>query len=201
MLNKQVRELGLRQLATVETKSDNLGEWKTWLASYQFDKKHPDDRYVWLTCVLALQAVNTGNFGVGCILTDSYGNVVVQAHNQVFNPYFRSDRHAEMVVMDEFEDTHQEVTGLEGYTLYTSLEPCPMCLSRLITSGVGKILYAVADPTGGMVHKIKDLPEIWTQLAQRQIFDQARCTQDLTNAANCIFLVNADELNEELKKR
>ena len=103
--------------------------------------------------------------------------------------------------MDEFEDTHQKVVGLEGYTLYTSLESCPMCLSRLITSGIGKILYAAPDPTGGMIHKMKDLPEVWTQLAQRQVFGRAQCTQDLTNAANCIFLLNANELNEELKRR
>jgi len=63
--------------------------------------------------------VASGNFGVGCIIVDVYGNVIVQGHNEVFHPYFRSDRHAEMVVMREFEDKQlifQRYKGLH-YTL------------------------------------------------------------------------------------
>lgn len=196
-----IRKLGLQRLAVIDPKSVGVGRWKTWLTDYQFNDEYPDDGYIWLTCVLALEAVDTGNFGVGCILIDRGGDVVVQAHNKVFDPYFRSDRHAEMVVMDELEDTQRKMTKLEGYVLYTSLESCPMCLSRLITSGVKTVLYAAPDITGGMVHKMKNLPPVWIDLAKRQVFRQAKCSQDLTNAANQIFLLNADELNEKLKSR
>ncbi|MDL5503021.1 MAG: nucleoside deaminase, partial [Candidatus Methanoperedens sp.] len=110
------------------------------LLDYKFNDACPDDKYVWLKNVLALKGVDSGNFGVGCILVDFHGNVVVQGHNEVFNPYFRSDRHAEMVVMDEFEDTHRDIPMIQGFTLYTSLESCPMCFVRLITSGVNKVL-------------------------------------------------------------
>lgn len=191
--------MGLQQLATIDPKSIDIGKWKTWLTNYEFNDRHPDDRYVWLTCVLALKAVDTGNFGVGCILIDCGGNIVVWAHNKVFNPYFRSDRHAEMVVMDKLEDTNRKINKLTNYILYTSLESCPMCLARLITSGANTVLYAAPDITGGMVHKMKDLPPIWIELAKRQVFSQAKCSQDLINAANQIFLLNADELNEKLK--
>jgi hypothetical protein len=65
------------------------------------DPKYTDDSYAWLTCALALQGVATGNFGVGAILVDDGGNqILAQGHNEIFNPRFRSDRHAEMVVMD-----------------------------------------------------------------------------------------------------
>jgi len=199
--NERIRELGLKELETIDPGSADIGKWKTWLADYEFNDEYPDDRYVWLTCVLALEAVNTGNAGIGCILIDGGGNVLVRGHNGVFNPYFRSDRHGEMVVMDEFEDTHQNITKLQGYTLYTSLESCPMCLTRLISSGVNTVLYAAPDAAYGMVRKMEQLPPPWIELAERQTFGQAKCSQDLVNAANHIFLLNIDELNEKLRSR
>jgi len=201
MASGQIRQLGLGQLAIIDPKNVDVRQWKAWLTDYQFDDRYIDDRYVWLTCVLALKAVNTENFGVGCILIDDNRNMVVWGHNEVFNPHFRSDRHAEMVVMDNFEDIHHGVTSMEGYTLYTSLESCPMCLARLITSGINTVLYAAPDEDGGMVHKVNDLPPVWVELAGDRFFNQAKCSQDLVNAANKIFLLNADELNRKLKNR
>ena len=76
-----------------------------------------------------------------------------------------------------------------------------MCLARLIISGIGTIKYATADLTGGMVHVIKKLPEVWLQLASRQTFAQADCSVRLSEMAKEIFLLNADELNQNLEQR
>ncbi len=54
---------------------------------------------------------------------------------------------------------------------------------------------------GGMVHKMKYLPQFWIDLVTGQIYSQAECSQELTNIANEIFLYNADELKEKLKNR
>ena len=201
MTSGRIRQLGLEQLATIDPKNVGISRWKTWLNDYQCDDRYADGRYVWLACVLALKAVHTENFGVGCIFIDRDGNIVAWGHNEVFNPHFRSDRHAEMVVMDSFEDTDQGITSMEGYTLYTSLESCPMCLARLITSGINTVLYAAPDEGGGMVHKVNDLPPVWVELAGGRFFGQAKCSQDLVDAGNHIFLLNADELNKKLKSR
>jgi cytosine deaminase len=106
-----------------------------------------------------------------------------------------------MVVMDEFEDTNQNILNPGGFTLYTSLESCPMCLTRLITSGVSRILHAASDIEGGMVHKMKYLPQFWIDLVAGQVYSQAKCSQELINIANEIFLYNADELKEKLKNK
>lgn len=201
MINEQIRGLGLRELAKIDPKNKDTSKFKARLTEYKFNNKYPDDSYIWLTDILALKAIDSGNFGVGCILTDVNGNVVAYGHNEVFNPYFRSDRHGEMVVMDEFEDTHQNITELEGFTLYTSLESCPMCLIRLITSGIKRILHAAPDMEGGMVHKMKYLPGFWIELIGRQVFSQAECSQELIDTAAEIFLYNADELKEKIKER
>ena len=201
MTNEQIREIGLEQLAKNVPQSDSLSKWKTWLTDYQFNDECPDDGYVWLTCILALEGVNTGNDGVGAILLDGDGNIVSQGHNETFKPYFRSDLHAEMVVMNKFEDSHKEINNLKNKTLYTSYEPCPMCLTRLIISGVNRVLCAVQNMDDGLFQRMEDLPKNWIDLAKWQDFGQASCSQALTDAAKDIFYITDKERKEKLTNR
>lgn len=195
------RRTGLRRLAITPAKRDLIARWRQKLQDYTPQDAHPDDDYVRQTCFLAIEAVEDGDFGIGCIMLGPNGKLVSAGHNELFNPYFRSDRHGEMVVMDRFEEANQQVTSMEGYTLYTSLESCPMCMARLITSGVETVLYAAADPTGGMVHLMNNLPPVWIQLAKRQTWGVANCAPYLAQAANEIFMINAAELNTILENR
>lgn len=39
--------------------------------------------------------------------------------------------------------------NLKGFTVYSTLEPCLMCLSMLMTTRVSKIVFACKDPYGG----------------------------------------------------
>lgn len=199
MKDEVIRTSGSKELEKIGFNNMDVSKMKTYLLDYEFNLDYPDDRYVWLTNVLALKAVDAGNFGVGCILVDGRGNVVNQGHNEVFNPYFRSDLHAEMVVMDNFENMHPDFTDMKDHTLYTSLESCPMCLVRLITSGVRKILHAAPDIRGGMVHVFEDVPEFWSDLSGGKVFSQAACSQEMIDAAGKIFLLNVDELVEKIK--
>lgn len=183
------------------SKPNTINNWKKWLENYQPNFKYPDEIFALEVCKLALQAVELGNFGIGSILVDANSNIIVKEHNQVFNPYFHSARHGEMVVMDSFEEKYKEVTSMRGYTLYTSLESCPMCMSRLITSGCEKVIHVANDPTGGMVHLQKNLPSVWIELAKRQTFAKAECSIELEEAAHFIFMLNVKELNERLRQR
>src|SRR5262245_23051180 len=97
---------------------------------------HQDQLLGLIACQEALAAARQGNFGVGAVLVDAHGTVVAQGQNAVFYPRFRSDLHAEMVVMTAFEEQHPEADNMRGYTLLSSLEPCPMCLARLLAAGV-----------------------------------------------------------------
>lgn len=40
-------------------------------------------------------------------------------------------------------------SNLKGFTVYSTLEPCLMCLSMLMTTRVSRIVYACRDPYGG----------------------------------------------------
>jgi len=196
-----IYKFGFRLLNEIDEKNNDLSKWKEKLSKYKILEDCVDDKYSWVTCILALQAVNLGNFGVGSIIVNKDGEIVTHGHNEVFEPYFRSDNHAEMVVMNKFEKEHKEFNNFKGYVLYTSLESCPMCLARLITSGIEEVLHVAADDDGGMVHKISDLPPIWISLAKRQIFRKAKCSKYLMESAKGIFLINTEKLDRKLSKR
>lgn len=201
MGDMSVREKGMLQLEKFQPNTEEEKQQRDWLLHYQFETNFIDDDYAWLACILALKAVGEGNFGIGCVLIDQNGKVEIEGYNKVFFPYFRSDRHGEMMVINAFENKYKGKKGLDKYVLYSSLESCPMCLTRLITSGIGKVSYLASDMTGGMVHKIKDLPEVWHELSEKQVFDQAKCSSKLIDGAFKIFLLNAEELNGKIMKR
>jgi tRNA(Arg) A34 adenosine deaminase TadA len=194
-----VNALGQEMLTAVHPATAEITAWKTFLENYRpAPDLFGDDAYIWLTCVLALKAISSGNFGVGSVLADARGQVVAYGHNQMFAPYFRSDLHAEMVTMNVFEDRCRDCLDLIGYRLYSSLEPCPMCTVRLISSRVAAIKYAAADLRGGMARQMKQLPEFWADLGSGKNFTQAACSEVLENAAQQILMLNLDELAAKL---
>ena len=86
-------------------------------------------------------------------------------------------------------------------TLYVSLEPCPMCLSRLKLAGVGRVRYLASDAAGGMVHLHDRLPPIWRLLNPDQDFDQANVSPALSRLAVRLFQVNLRSLRRRLLNR
>jgi tRNA(Arg) A34 adenosine deaminase TadA len=181
--------------------TNSINYWKDFIELYKENSMLSDDFFALETCKLALEAVESGNFGIGSIIVNSQGVIISRGYNQVFHPYFRSDRHGEMVAMGNFEDQYREVTTMKGYTLYTSLESCPMCMTRLITSGCEKVIHIADDPLGGMVNLKDNLPPIWIELTQRQTFAKAKCSKEIEEAAQQIFMLNVEELNDLLEKR
>jgi tRNA(Arg) A34 adenosine deaminase TadA len=201
MNHESIRELGQQRLHSLRAIGGVVGHWRTFLVDYQPQAQHSDDSYAWLTCTLALEGVAGDNFGVGAILVDAGGQVVAEGHNQVFYPYFRSDRHAEMVVLEGWEEGRPQVPWPGGLALYTSVESCPMCLVRLACADVGRVLFAAEDPIGGMVRRMNDLPPVWLELAQRKTFAQAECSPELAHTAAQIFQINLQELNARLRRQ
>jgi tRNA(adenine34) deaminase len=160
----------------------------------------PDDRMGERVCMEALEAVREGNYGVGAVLADESGAVLVRTHNQVFEPAFRSDGHAEMVAVSLLEEQHPEIPPA-SLTLYVSLEPCPMCMARLKLAGIGKVRFLSPDPAGGMVHRHQSMPPIWRLLNPGQDFAPADVSPGLRRLAGRIFQVNLRALRRRLVER
>lgn len=71
--------------------------------------------------------------------------------------------------------------------LYAFVEPCPMCLARIINTRLKKVYYAAADPTGGMAQRFQNLQPFWQELAMGSIFGPARCSPELSALAKALF--------------
>lgn len=176
-----------------------LGEIESQVNAYIPGKSCPDDPFVLVTLQEAIAAIREGNGGIGaCLVREATGEIVERGHNRQYEPYFRSDLHAEMDLLTRYEEKvrgrRQGVgipTGvqrkMEGLVLYTSLEPCPMCLTRLINAGVKKVYFGAPDPTGGMARKIRNLPSFWQDRASGQTFEPARCSTHLKLLAGQLF--------------
>ena len=200
-LHNANRAMTIRIFAVVKSTGDMLNELKAKIEELIPDENYPHDAFVIITLEEAVEAALEGNFGVGAVLVDRDGEIIERGRNRVFAPYFRSDLHAEMDVMTKFEERYRHVDSMDGYTLFSSLEPCPMCLGRLITSGVKKVYYAAVDEDGGMAERIENMPPEWRQLAERQEFARARCSPELSEIALQVFMVTVGENDNRLRDR
>jgi tRNA(adenine34) deaminase len=167
---------------------------------YVPDKQYPDDPFVLVAVREALAGGREKNGGIGaCLVEEATGKIVEVGHNRQFEPYFRSDLHAEMDLLTRYEErikarrlmnssvSTEEQRKVEGMVLYTSVETCPMCLARIINIRLKKTYYAAPDPAGGMAHKIQDLPAFWRELAAGRLFESARCSPELVAIAKALF--------------
>jgi hypothetical protein len=62
-----------------------------------------EDEASWVACIIALSALDDGNYGIGALIVDDDSSVLTYGYNQICSPTFRSDAHAEMVALSNFE--------------------------------------------------------------------------------------------------
>lgn len=167
----------------------------------QPDPRYPDDRFILVTVREAMSGARERNGGIGaCLVREDTGEVLEKSHNRQYEPYFRSDLHAEMDLLDRFEErmkltrsrnpadpTYLDPRAATGLVLYTSVEPCPMCLTRIINSGIKKVSYAAPDINGGMARRFESLPPFWKRMAEGMVLESARCSPALTDIAARLF--------------
>lgn len=90
-------------------------------------------------CNLASQSVLNGGGPFGAIITDKELNIISEGHNMVT---INNDptQHAEIVAIRN-ACSKLNTFILDEYILYTSCEPCPMCLSAIYWSRIKKVYY------------------------------------------------------------
>jgi tRNA(Arg) A34 adenosine deaminase TadA len=77
-------------------------------------------------------------FGASIIHTRS-GNVLLRALNAVAQEFDPSS-HAEVRAIRK-ATKRLKLLSLAGYTLYTTCEPCPMCMSAALWAGLDRVVY------------------------------------------------------------
>lgn len=76
----------------------------------------------------------------GAVIVNASGNIIAQANNQVLKNNDPT-AHAEVMAIREACQRLQTY-DLSGCTMYTSCEPCPMCLSAIIWANISTVYYA-----------------------------------------------------------
>ena len=87
---------------------------------------------------LAKKAGDEGNRPIGSILVDARGHVVARGANRMYSEYDPT-AHAEMIVI---RDACRKLKAVEltGFTIYSTLEPCPMCCWAIIDSKISRLV-------------------------------------------------------------
>jgi len=172
-----------------------MKDWKHYVDHFVPSDAFEDEFAAVKAVQLAAEASALGTFAVGAVLLDESGDILVEGYNRTFIDGFKSDLHAEMVVLNKFEAEHLHDKIPARLTLVSSLEPCPMCMARLIYAGIGTIRYVCEDPHGGMVTRITALPPKIQEMSNAisQSWAMADCSAELKNAAQHIW----DQSREE----
>jgi tRNA(Arg) A34 adenosine deaminase TadA len=91
---------------------------------------------------LAEAAVKHGNEPFGSVIVKD-GNIILRAENTVYSGHDMTN-HAEMNVV-RLANSRYEREFLEDCTLYTSTEPCAMCMGAIYWSGIRSVVYACSE--------------------------------------------------------
>jgi tRNA(Arg) A34 adenosine deaminase TadA len=107
-----------------------------------------------------------GNVGVGAVLTDRTGAIIAEGRNRVSDTTGPPGRlqgtylaHAEMDVMAQLP-----IGDYDHHAIWTTLEPCLLCISAAVIAHVGMVRFAAPDP---LWVGIEELPSLNAQVAKR----------------------------------
>ena len=163
--------------------------------------REPHDRYSRMAIDQAIEGGLEGNAAIGALIVDPDGEVIVSERNRMFVPRFRSDFHAEMVLLTRYENDLGNRADLRSHTLVTSLEPCEMCMIRIINSGVTNTLYVASDLGKGGITGPNQLAPHWARLAEPQNFATADCSPRLAEIALEVFQATIGGVIEKMMAR
>lgn len=168
-------------------------EIATQLAEYEPNPEiYPHDTPSMISVLEGIRSGRLGNVAVGgCLL--HHDKVIHRDISKALSPYHRTDLHVEMVLLNALEDRlcDQKQPRMRDYTLFTSQEPCPMCLARICFNQVGKTYYVYRDgssPEAGAQTNWDRLPPGFRGLGSRLVIEEAVCSPLLKELSRQVWL-------------
>lgn len=95
------------------------------------------DRFMARAIALAQEAMDEGNRPAGCVIVRD-GQIVGEGRNLVYTQ-FDPSAHGEMVAIRNVALSQRNV-DLSGCTLYTTMEPCPMCCWVIVDARISTLV-------------------------------------------------------------
>lgn len=97
---------------------------------------------------LARQALDQGEFPVGCVIADD-SRVVARGYRTGTAAGSGNEiDHAEINALRQLCQSRRDIDRAT-LTVYATMEPCLMCFAAIILSGIVRIVYAYEDVMGG----------------------------------------------------
>jgi cytosine deaminase len=163
----------------------------TFLINFQPASEYSDDEYAREANIQALISVEQGGYGIGSILINKEGKIIAAAHNSQIQKN-RSDLHAEMTLMTNFEESRKAKKYMNlyvykpGLTVFSSAEPCPMCFIRISTAGADT-KYCTPGPEDGMASRTDFLPPSWKEMALKNKVELGDCSPVMQKISHLLF--------------
>jgi tRNA(Arg) A34 adenosine deaminase TadA len=168
-----------------------LQKFQTYLLAFQPAPEYSDDEYAKAANLQALKSVIHGGYGIGSVLVNSEGKIIAAAHNSQIQKH-RSDLHAEMTLLTNFEESRLAKQYVNiyiykpGLTVFSSAEPCPMCFIRINTTGADT-KYCTPGPDDGMVSRVDYLPPAWKEMAMKRKVSLGNCSPVMQKMSHLLF--------------
>jgi cytosine deaminase len=152
----------------------------------------------------ACQAALDGNYGIGAVVVKDSG-IIARGKNGLMetNNPLRHISHAEMMALYDMHTTHPHLNGenLAGVTMYTTLEPCPMCTVGMFNAGIRNSKVGSIDKWAGQLISHPDkMPPLWPDLLKksRTVHELARVPNEIAESAERIFMITKDVIDRSL---
>lgn len=168
-----------------------LQKMHTYLVNFQPSSEYSDDRYAKAANMQALKSVIQGGYGIGSVLINQEGEIIAEAHNSQIQKH-RSDLHAEMTLLTDFEESHKAKKYVNiyvykpGLIVFSSAEPCPMCYIRINTTGADT-KYCTPGPDDGMASRVDYLPPAWKEMALKRKVSLGDCSPVMQKFSHLLF--------------
>lgn len=122
----------------------------------------------WRSCLeLAWKAHCSGSLPIAAVVIDGQGNIIASGRNRLAEAHQDSPHLPGTPYLTGTPLAHAEVNALLqlGYRppgqrpiLFTTMEPCPLCMGAARMSGVERVVYAARDPWAGCASMAEDVP-------------------------------------------
>ncbi len=105
----------------------------------------------------AWAAFCNGSIPIGAALSDENGELILRDRNRNNDKATVNKRtaHAEACLLNRLDTSKYDPKKV---TLYTTMEPCPMCMGTIIMSNIRHLRTAALDPYCGMLHLLETEP-------------------------------------------
>jgi tRNA(adenine34) deaminase len=122
--------------------------------SFSENQNEIDQCFIREALIEAGKAARIGEVPVGALLVYE-GQVIARAHN-LKETSGDPTAHAEILALRNAAE-HNQTWRLTGATLYTTLEPCPMCAGAMILARIGRLVYGASDPKAGSAGSVMNI--------------------------------------------